>query len=267
MASVTHAIRALDELLRGDRTRSADLRVGLANIPLRIFIPVAIVLGCTYGLFMGWYAIAAPALPNVPGRTAADPWLQLIASTVKLPALFVFTLIVTFPSLYVFNALVGARLRFIPTLRLLIAAVVINLAVGASLGPILGFFTVSTSSYAFMIVLNAALLGIAGMVGLWFLLQTLRRLTQVAVLDSADEAAAEAGAPPIEGEARAEKVTTANTIFSIWVIIYALVGAQMGWLLRPFIGHPNLPFEWIRGTREGNFFSSVAFHLRQLLGM
>ena len=35
---------------------------------------------------------------------------QLFASAVKVPALFFLTLAVTFPSLYVFNALVGSRL-------------------------------------------------------------------------------------------------------------------------------------------------------------
>ena len=48
---------------------------------------------------------------------------------------------------------------------------VVNLAVAASLGPILAFFTLSTTSYAFMIVLNVALLGISGFIGLRFLLR------------------------------------------------------------------------------------------------
>ena len=54
-------------------------------------------------------------------------------------------------------------------------------------------------------------------------------------------------------------------VFHIWVIIYGLVGAQMGWLLRPFIGHPNMPFEWFR-ARQGNFFQSVWHQLEKLMG-
>ena len=38
-----------------------------------------------------------------------------------------------------------------------------------------------------------------------------------------------------------------------WIVIYAIVGAQMGWILRPFVGSPGLEFEWFR-EREGNFF-------------
>src|ERR1043165_6770155 len=178
------AIRALDELLRGERTRTAHLRLGITSVPLRIFIPLAVVLAALYGFFMGWFATSAQH---------PDAWKQLIASSLKLPALFIDTLLVTFPSLYVFNALVGCRLRFVATLRLLVAAIVVNLAVGASLGPILGFFTLSTKSYEFMVVLNVVLLGIAGTVGLWFLLHTLRRLTQIAVIGSAEADAAERG--------------------------------------------------------------------------
>ena len=45
-------------------------------------------------------------------------------------------------------------------------------------------------------------------------------------------------------------------VFQLWVIVFALVGAQMGWVLRPFIGSPDLPFIWFRG-RESNFFQAV----------
>ncbi len=30
----------------------------------------------------------------------------------------------------------------------------------------------------------------------------------------------------------------------------------MGWVLRPFIGNPNMPFTWFR-ARESNFFMAV----------
>jgi hypothetical protein len=40
----------------------------------------------------------------------ARSFMQIPASMLKVPALFLLTLIVTLPSLYVFNALVGSRL-------------------------------------------------------------------------------------------------------------------------------------------------------------
>jgi hypothetical protein len=68
-------------------------------------------------------------------------------------------------------------LRFLAVTRLLGAAIVVCLAVAASLGTILGYFTLSTSSDPFMVVLNVGLLAVSGAVGLCFLLRTLHRLT------------------------------------------------------------------------------------------
>ena len=105
--------------------------------------------------------------------------MQLIASTIKVPALFILTLLVTFPSLYVFNALVGSRLSFISLLRLLVAAMAVMLALLASFGTIVAFFSFTTESYPFMILLNVIVFAASGFLGLSFLLQTLHRLTLV----------------------------------------------------------------------------------------
>ena len=56
-----------------------------------------------------------------------------------------------------------------------------------------------------------------------------------------------------------------RTVFRIWVIVFALVGAQMGWVLRPFIGSPHMVFAWFR-PRESNFFEGVFNALRHLIG-
>jgi hypothetical protein len=53
-------------------------------------------------------------------------------------------------------------------------------------------------------------------------------------------------------------------IFCCWVIVFALVGAQMGWVRRPFIGNPDQPFSWFR-ERESNFFEAVIRTLETLL--
>ena len=46
-------------------------------------------------------------------------------------------------------------------------------------------------------------------------------------------------------------------MFAVWILVFSLVGAQMGWILRPFIGYPNLEFQWLR-PRESNFFEAVS---------
>ena len=48
----------------------------------------------------------------------------------------------------------------------------------------------------------------------------------------------------------------ARSVFRIWTLVFSLVGAQMSWVLRPFIGSPMLGFEWFR-ARESNFFLAV----------
>lgn len=278
------SLKQLDELLRGRVTSPERISEGKINLSLRRFAILAVVLGATYGFFMGWYAIFS----DNPDRIMSDRVMQVIASTIKLPLLFLATLVVTFPSLYVFNALVGCRLSFVSSLRLLVGAVVVNVTVAASLGPILGFFTVSTASYSFMVLLNVLLMGVAGLVALAFLLHTLRRLAYTPFapvspppLDKTNALSALATSdqptdlPPAKPELGPldkayddmpeEAMGQAQTIFRVWLIIYALVGAQMGWVLRPFIGSPNMPFTWFR-ERQGNFFEAVSSQLQNLIG-
>jgi hypothetical protein len=251
---------------------------------------------------MGAYALFAPSGPL---------WQQSVASAVKVPALFLLTLLVTFPSLYVFNALVGSQLGVLAVLRLLVASLGVNLAVLASLGPIVAFFAVSTTSYAFMVLLNVVAFSAAGGLGLLFLLQTLHRLSV------ASEKAALARLPPLATRIAAEPLPLeqpspelaseaspaetllseatpleppshiappsnvalgaldeldghvlgrhVKTVFGCWIFLFGLVGAQLGWLLRPFIGDPEQPFTWFR-PRASNFFEAVWGVVQTLLG-
>ncbi len=231
-------MRELDGLLRGERTRSEDLQGGQFDLPLTRFMAIALALGGVYGFFMGWFALTG----DKPRQ------MQVLASVLKVPALFALTLLITFPSLYVLNALVGCRLRFLATLRLLVASIVVSLALAASLGPILAFFTLSTSSYAFIVLLNVGLLAMSGLGGLGFLLTVLRRLSS----------------PPAPGAA-AGSSDSAPGIFYLWILIYGMVGMQLGWLMRPFIGHPDRGFEWFR-PRDGNFLHGIATAIRALAG-
>jgi len=53
-------------------------------------------------------------------------------------------------------------------------------------------------------------------------------------------------------------------VFFCWIIVFGLVGAQMGWVLRPFIGAPNTEFSWFR-VRSSNFFEAVASTIYNLM--
>jgi hypothetical protein len=101
------------------------------------------------------------------------------------------------------------------------------------------------------------------------LLQTLHRLSVAAVQPPpAGPSAAGSGAEaepagplePVRNRAVSDHV---KTVFRLWVIVFGLVGAQMGWVLRPFIGNPDLPFSLFR-HRESNFFMAVMQALANL---
>ncbi len=262
----------LDEILRGDATRIGSLTGGEIRTPVRGLVVAVIVLAACYGVCMGSYSVVRH------GGTGG--YMQVLASAVKLPLLFFLTLIVTLPSLYVFNALVGSRLTLRSVVRLMVGMLGVITAVLASLGPIVAFFGLSTTSYPFMKVLNVVAATVAGFLGLAFLLRTLHRLVLRDVVVEAQSAK-----PQVEGEVigddkeHGERAkgdgaldligdrtdARAKAIFRIWVVVFALVGAQMSWVLRPFIGDPRLPFAWFR-QRESNFFVDVFEALVRLLG-
>jgi len=241
----------LDRILRGELTRVSSLRRGGLEISPRRLSLIIVILAMIYGICMGTFALFRDKGPSA---------LQVVASMIKVPLLFYLTLLVTLPSLYVFNSLVGSRLKLGTVVRLLVASLGVMVAVLASLGPIVAFFSVSTASYPFILLFNVAVFAVAGVLGLAFLLQTLHRLsvldseppavTDVETRESEESASA---LDPLENRVLSQHV---KTVFRLWVIVFALVGMQMGWVLRPFVGSPNTPFAWLRG-RESNFFQAV----------
>lgn len=259
-------LHELDEVLRGHKADPELLMNGTGHIRIKPLVVGAISLGIIYGICMGLYAVATRTPPS---------FAQLIASAVKVPALFFLTLVVTFPSLYVFSALFGVRLGPKDTLRLIMVPITVNLAVLASLGTITGFFTLSTTSYPFMKLLNFFFFAVSGAIGLKILLSMLSRLEEaqtprlvaaVEPVPSPNDKPGEPAPKPTVARPVSSERTMARRTFQVWVVIYALVGAQMGWILRPFIGSPDLKFEWFR-NREANIFIDIARTLGELLNL
>ena len=246
--------RDLDQILRGDRTRPSTLQEG--ELPIEVpRVTRAIVLLCVaYGLCMGVYALFAERGPEPR---------QVLACMVKVPLLFYLTLLVTLPSLYVFNTLVGSRLTPRSVVRLLTATLGVNVAVLASMGPIVAFFSACTTSYPFMVLLNVAVFAASGFLAQMFLLQTLQRLS------TGPEIAKTPVDPSLETPPAVRPATDVfpdrhvRTLFRVWLVLFGLVGSQMGWVLRPFIGNPDVPFAWFR-PRSSNFFEAVFGALRSL---
>ena len=235
------AFRELDRVLRGE-ARFGDPGV---VIPLWPLLRVNVLLAATYGVCMGVYGLLGPE---------GTEWRQMAAGAVKVPALFLLTLLVTFPSLYVFNTLLGPRLRLGVFLRLGVTALSVLTAVLSAFGPITAFFSVTTANYAFVVLLNVAVFALAGAFGLGCLRNLLTDLARPR--------------PAADGSVAREPERSGRTfgVIYAWMVVFALVGGQMAWLLRPFIGSPDLPFAWLR-PRDGSFFQGVTRALTSLLGV
>ena len=261
----------IDGLLRGEATHPDAIRDGRLQISLRDLATLVLILAGLSGLGIGSYSLVRTLFGE--GGTSGPGVLQAVSSAVKLPLLFFLTLFVTLPSLYVFNALIGSRLRIDSVIRLLMGMIVVTLAVLASLVPIILFFSMSTSNYLFIKLLTVVFAGIAGLLGLSFLMRTLSRLNGAMGSAAPDQGAmpavvAETGPPPpppLETPVTPKRPRTPYLIFSIWVIAFGLVGVQMSWLLRPFIGSPDNEFAWLR-ARESNFFLDMIRSIGELLG-
>jgi hypothetical protein len=292
-----NALRHLDRILRGEATSLPELRLGRFDIPIFGLALVIDLLGIAYGLCMGLFSLTAGG---------SGSYMQIPASMLKVPALFLLTLAVTLPSLYVFNALVGSRLTVLSVVRLLVASLAVMVAVLASLGPIVAFFSICTTSYSFIVLLHVAVFSVSGLLGLAFLLQTLHRMTLAAEPEIAGGAERRLAPPPLPIDAESPVVVACfdhafptagsgdippsppgpadsstpgalsrirghvlgahvKTVFRIWLLVFGLVGAQMGWVLRPFIGHAGQPFQWLR-PMQSNFFEAVFRHLMHLIG-
>ena len=254
MSALRAWFKEMDGLLRGDTAREVIAARGTSPIHLGACVGAAVILGAAYGVCMGLFAVFTRTPPC---------WLQLLVTALKVPALFLLTLVVTFPSLYVFSALLGARLAFTDVVRVLVGATAVNLCVLAAFGPITGFFTISTSSYLFMKLLNVAFFTVAGVLGLGFLIRTLHLLEgQCGPVSPAPSTkptgAASQAIPAGEEPPRLSSSGPGRTmnILPVWLFLYGLVGAQMGWVLRPFIGDPEQPFALFR-ARGANFFLAL----------
>jgi hypothetical protein len=231
-----------DELLRGRLVSMEELRAGRVAVRSSTLVAIGACGGALYGVAMGLFGALRPQ--HATG-------LQMLANMAKVPLLFLLTLIVAFPSLYTFSALSGSKLRFVETLKLLLVAIAVNLVLLASFAPITAFFTLSTTSYAFMVLLNCAFFALSGAVSLGVLGRALRAVFEPPVKVAIPSESADAKPPQ-----RPRVDEGAQRVFRTWLVIYALVGSQMAWILRPFIGTQGLEFALFR-TREGSFFEGV----------
>jgi hypothetical protein len=168
---------------------------------------------------------------------------QTLSSAAKLPILFLATLIVCSPTLYFFNILFGSNQSLTQNFALIMTAITVTAVLLLSFAPILVFFMLTTSGYQFFKLLNVMIFTICGIVGVMFLSQGMR----------------------IVSAAGKEGVSARRWVMWLWVFVYAFVGSQMAWTLRPFIGAPSMKFELFRQL-GGNFYTNILASIGEILG-
>lgn len=175
---------------------------------------------------------------------AYHSWMQALSSAIKLPALYLITLLICLPTLYFSNIIFGSRRTFGQHFALVLTAVSVTSVLLFSFAPITLFFLVTTNNYQFLILLNVIIFGLTGFIGVYSLYYASK-----IVLEQDNQGS-----------------DTRTKIIKGWLFLYAFVGSQLGWTLRPFFGAPDSVFQLFR-DREGNFYLSVLKAIGYLLGI
>jgi len=102
--------------------------------------------------------------------------------------------------------------------------------------PITLFFIMTARNYEFFKILNVVFFSISGFLGISFFARTYNLLDK-------------------EGP---ESAPSRQLFLKFWMVLFAFVGTQLGWTLRPFFGSPDMDFEIVREI-GGNFYIDI-FH-------
>ena len=189
---------------------------------------IVCIVGPIYGIAMGSYAW-------VDGhRSFSQQTLQMLYSGLKLPLLITTTVAFSFPSFFVLNSLFCLREDFGEAVRAVVSAQAGLVIILASLTPLTVFFYASntaSASYSGAILFNALMFAVASI--------------------SAQRLLASWYAPLIKKNSRH------RSMMVVWIFVFAFVGIQMGYVLRPFIGDPNSPTTFLRENPFENAYIRV----------
>lgn len=194
----------------------------------------------------------------------SSSWLQAVSSAIKLPALYLITLVICLPTLFFFDILFGSALGFGQYAALILTTVSVISVLLFSFAPITLFFLVSVHDYNFFLLMNVAIFTLTGIVGIRLFYAGMRSITRHPELNSPAAMVRQVNEPtddfePVDAivlKPEAGLQRTRKRLLQFWLVLYALVGSQLGWTLRPFFGAPNEPFQLFRNI-EGNFYSQV----------
>ena len=188
-----------------------------------------VVFGMIFGAFMGSF-----------GGFREDRALQIVYSGLKVPIMLTLTFVISLPSFFVLNTLFGLRGDFAVALRAVIATQAGLAVILASLAPLTAVWYLSFERYSAAIAFNGLLFAIASFSAQWILRDYYRPLIQ--------------------------RDRRHRWMLRIWAVLYAFVGIQMAWVLRPFVGDPNSRVQFFREDTWGNAYLVVFQVVARALG-
>lgn len=200
------ALRTVDAFLRRGEQAAA---VPQAARPARLLLAIIVAFGPLYGAAMGTFGFDFP-----------ERFLQMTYSAVKVPLLLLVTSALCLPAFVVLNTLLGLRDDLRAAVQALLAGQAALSVALASLSPFVLVWYMSAADYGTGILFNGFLFLIAAIAG------------QVAIRRSYR--------PLIARNPRHRIMLWA------WLLLYAFVGIQMGWTLRPFVGSPGMAVTFFR---------------------
>ena len=211
-------LRTVDEFLRG-RGRFA-VEAPLAG-RLQWLFAFVLVAGVFYGAVMGSFSALAP------GR-----YHQMLYAGLKVPLLLLVTFVLCLPSFFVINTVAGLRDDFGQALQAIVGAQACVTLVLAALAPFTAVFYLSSDDYPWAVLFNGIMFGVASLSAQAIVRRYYRPLIR--------------------------KDKQHRLMLYAWFVLYAFVGIQMGWVLRPFVGDPNSPVRFFREEAWGNAYVVVA---------
>jgi len=207
-------LRNVDDFLRGRGAFAVDAPL---SGRLRGLMVLLVTCGVFYGAVMGTFSGLSP------GRLH-----QLLYSGVKVPLLLLATFCLCLPSFFVINAVAGLGEDFGQVVRAIIATQSCVTVVLAGLAPLTALWYLSCADYQLALLFNTAVFGVATVTAR----VVVRRYY----------------APLIRRSPRHRQ------LLWTWFALYAFVGIQMAWVLRPFIGNPAAPVAFFRAEAWGNAY-------------
>ena len=161
----------------------------------------------------------------------------------KLPVIFIGATLIVSVFCWMAGLATGAGLMFREVLEAVFFAMSVAGAILLAMAPVVLFFVFSAApdsgtretmrfAHSAMMLVHITVMGGSGTVGVSLLYKSLRR--------------------------RVPADCRLVLMMFLWLAAFAVVGCQLGWIMRPLVGSPNIAVEFLRSDAlESNFLESL----------